>query len=71
MKKLTKNETKKLMGGVPPGGITRKLWSCLVEVGTPWFDGVCYSVQPQGPCHYPQPCVEIGTCKSVRDMCIY
>lgn len=66
-KKLEKNQMKKLMGGIPPGGF--KLWSCLTDPSTNWYDNVCYGVQPAGPCGYTQPCTQIGTC--TRAFCIY
>jgi hypothetical protein len=65
--KLEKNQMKKLMGGLLPGGY--KLWRCLTDPSGPWYDNVCYAVQPQGPCGYSQPCSQIGTC--TKAMCIY
>jgi hypothetical protein len=64
MKKLEKDQQKKVKGGIPIGGF--KLWRCNVDG---YFENVCYAVQPQGPCGYAAPCSQIGTC--TRAFCIY
>jgi hypothetical protein len=67
MKKLERNEMKKCKGGFGP---PKTLWRCLVDGS--WYANVCYSVQPQAPCGYSQPCTAIGTCPSSwGDYCVY
>jgi hypothetical protein len=68
MKKLERKEMKKCKGGFGP---PKTLWRCLTDPFTPWYDNVCYSVQPQGPCGYTQPCTAIGSCNANRDLCIH
>jgi hypothetical protein len=68
MKKLERKEMKKVNGGaLPPPPKT--LWSCLIE--PTWYHNVCYSVQPQAPCGYSQPCTAIGTCTASGDYCVH
>jgi hypothetical protein len=67
MKKIQRNEMKKLGGGAPPPPF-RTLWRCEVEPG--YFENICYPSQPQTVCGYAQPCANIGTCTKLGG-CIY
>ncbi|MFT3827292.1 MAG: hypothetical protein QM731_25415 [Chitinophagaceae bacterium] len=65
-KSLSRTEQK----GIAGAGIQRYLWSCLIpDFG---YSNVCYSVQPQGPCSYSEPCTSLGVlCFESQDYCVY
>lgn len=60
---LTPEAMKEIKGGVFPA---KTNWRCFVN-GV--YHDTCYSVQPQQPCGYADPCTAIGSCAS-RDLCV-
>lgn len=56
---LTSGEMKEIKGGVL---VLMPKWLC--DAGGGDFYEVCYAVQPQTPCAYATPCVQIAECPS-------